>query len=100
MGVCQSLGGPVLGGPSSICVALPQCARNSALNVLGVIDLRPAMTLRSRSSSHRLRKTHIWWNCPKVGVPGRLDLSNEAKVWNPVIHGVGPDRGDWSHSQL
>jgi hypothetical protein len=33
-------------------------------------------------------------------VPGRLDLSNEAKVWNPVIHGVGPDRGDWSHSQL
>jgi hypothetical protein len=36
----------------------------------------------------------------KLGVPGRIELSNEAKVWNPAIHRVGPDRGDWSHPQL
>jgi hypothetical protein len=36
----------------------------------------------------------------KLEVLGRIELSNEAKAWNPVVHGVGPERGDWSHPQL
>src|SRR5208283_1813395 len=44
--------------------------------------------------------SHAVGTASKLGVPGRIDLSNEARVWNPAIHRVGPERGDSSHPQL